>query len=119
MPSSRTIDRRRAARAGSPAAERGYLRPLLTAWLGWLAVMAGANLPAPLYATYAERFGFSSLVLTLGFAAYAGVLPPSLPPFGRLSDRFGRRPVLLAGMAAACCGLVLFAAASSTAWLFG
>jgi hypothetical protein len=31
--------------------------------------MAGANLATPLYAVYAERFGFSSLVLTAIFAA--------------------------------------------------
>src|SRR3954464_14520283 len=95
-----------------------HARPLLTVWLGWMAVMAGAHLGAPLYAAYAERFGFSSLVLTLVFAAYAVVLVPALLLFGRLSDRFGRRPVLLAGMAAACGGLVLFAAAGSTWWLF-
>jgi hypothetical protein len=51
--------------------ERGYLRPLLTVWLGWLAVMTGANLAAPLYEVYASRFGFSSLVLTLVFTTDA------------------------------------------------
>src|SRR3954469_4926229 len=96
----------------------GFTRPLLTVWLGWMAVMAGANLAAPLYATYADRFGFSSLVLTLVFATYAVVLVPALLVFGRLSDRFGRRPVLLAGLVAACAGLLLFPVAQSTVWLF-
>src|SRR5881394_1971510 len=94
------------------------LRPVLVVWLAWLLLMAGANLAAPLYAIYAARFGFSSLVLTAIFAAYAVVLVPSLLFFGRLSDRFGRRPVMLAGLAAACLGLGLFALAQSTAWLF-
>jgi predicted MFS family arabinose efflux permease len=80
--------------------------------------MAGANLAAPLYQVYARQFGFSSLVLTLVFATYAFVLVPTLLVFGRLSDRFGRRPVLLAGLGAACAGLGLFAAATSTPWLF-
>jgi len=80
--------------------------------------MAGANLAAPLYHLYAKQFGFSSLVLTLVFATYAFLLVPTLLVFGRISDRFGRRPVLLAGMTAACAGLALFAAATSTPWLF-
>jgi MFS family permease len=96
----------------------GFIRPLLTVWLGWMVVMASANLASPLYATYADRFGFSSLVLTLVFAAYAVVLVPTLMLFGRLSDRFGRRPVLVAGLAAACTGLVIFALADATVWLF-
>jgi MFS family permease len=81
--------------------------------------MVGINLATPLYSVYADRFGFSSLVLTAIFAAYAVVLIPALVLFGRLSDRFGRRPVLLAGLIVACAGLGLFAAAQGTAWLFG
>ena len=87
-------------------------------WGAWLTVMAGVDLATPLYHGYADRFGFSSLVLTLIFAVYALVLVPTLLAFGRLSDRYGRRPVILAGMAAAALGLVLFAAAQGVAWLF-
>src|SRR5436190_19525733 len=92
------------------------LRPVLVVWLAWLLLMAGANLAAPLYAVYAARFGFSSLVLTAIFAAYAVVLVPALLLFGRLSDRFGRRPVVVAGLVVACTGLALFALARGTAW---
>jgi MFS family permease len=95
------------------------LRPLLTVWIAWLVVMTGVNLATPLYAVYAARFGFSSLVLTAIFAAYAFVLVPSLLLFGRLSDRFGRRPVVGAGLAVACVGLGVFAAADGIAWLVG
>jgi MFS family permease len=42
------------------------------------------------------------------------VLVPALILFGRLSDRFGRRPVILAGLTTACCALVLFALAESS-----
>jgi len=92
--------------------------PLLILWASWLVLMAGANLATPLYAVYADRFGFSSLVLTLIFATYAIVLVPALVVFGRLSDRFGRRPVILVGLAVATVALVAFAAAESAGWLF-
>jgi MFS family permease len=94
------------------------VRRLLTVWLAWFVLMAGANLATPLYAVYAQRFRFSPLVLTAIFATYAIVLVPALVLFGRLSDRFGRRPVVAGGLATACVGLSLFAAAQGEAWLF-
>lgn len=87
-------------------------------WFSWFVLIAGANLATPLYGVYAKRFAFSSLVLTSVFATYAFVLVPSLILFGRLSDRLGRRPVILAGLAVACVALLLFALAEATAWLF-
>ena len=93
-------------------------RAVSTVWIAWLVLMAGANLATPLYAVYAREFGFSSLVLTSIFATYAFVLVPALILFGRLSDRFGRRPVLFAGLSVAAVALVLFAAADGVAWLY-
>jgi MFS family permease len=81
-------------------------------------LLVASNMPTPLYAVYRERFGFSSAVLTLIFATYAVVLVPSLLLFGQLSDRLGRRRVIAAGLVVAMVGLVLFAAARGTAWLF-
>jgi MFS family permease len=110
---------RAASTARSVGDARATRRALVTLWCAWLVLMTGVNLATPLYPVYAKRFGFSSLVLTVIFAVYALVLAPSLLLFGRLSDRFGRRLVILLGLGAAAAGLVLFAAASSTAWLFG
>jgi sugar phosphate permease len=81
-------------------------------------LLLGANLASPLYAVYRERFGFNGLVLTLVFAVYALVLAPSLLLFGELSDRIGRRPVILGGLAMGTIALGLFALASGVAWLF-
>ena len=94
------------------------LRPSLSVCVAWLVLMAGVNLATPLYAVYAQRFGFSSFVLTAVFATYAVVLVPALIVFGRLSDRFGRRPVVLVGLGLACVALWLFVAADGTGWLF-
>jgi MFS family permease len=99
------------------ATERGF-GPVLLVWSSWLVLMAGANLATPLYAVYASDFGFSSLVLTSIFATYAFVLVPSLVLFGRLSDRVGRRLVIVSGLAVACGGLLVFAFAETEGWLY-
>ena len=95
-----------------------YRRPLLTVFLGWLWLMAGANLAAPLYAVYAGEFGFSGIVLTTVFATYALTLVATLLVGGRLADRFGRRPVILTGLVVAAVALVVFTAATATWWLY-
>jgi MFS family permease len=94
------------------------VRRLIGLWLGWLILIAGVNLASPLYHVYSQRFSFSPLVLTAIFSTYAIVLVPALVLFGRLSDRFGRRPVLVSGLATACVGLILFASAQGEVWLF-
>jgi len=94
------------------------VRRLIGLWLAWLVLIAGVNLASPLYHVYAARFSFSPLVLTAIFSTYAIVLVPALVLFGRLSDRFGRRPVLASGLATGCVGLLLFAFAQGDAWLF-
>jgi MFS family permease len=81
-------------------------------------LVAGANLATPLYAVYRDRFGFSSVILTLVFATYQLVLCPSLLVFGQLSDRVGRRPVIAGALGVAMAGLALFALARGTGWLF-
>lgn len=93
------------------------MRRLSGLFLAWLVLIAGVNLASPLYHVYAERFAFSPLALT-AISTYAIVLVPALVLFGRLSDRFGRRPVLASGLATACLGLILFAAAQGEAWLY-
>lgn len=112
-PGSTTVD------AVAGAARGGTSRwPSFVVTAALFVLLLGANLPAPLYATYQRRFGFSTTVLTLVFATYALVLIPSLLVFGQLSDRVGRKRVLLGALAVAALGLVLFAAARNTAWLF-
>ncbi len=93
-------------------------RPFLILTVAFFTLLLGSNLPTPLYAVYRERFGFSSIVLTLVFATYMLVLVPTLLLCGQLSDRVGRKRVVAAGLLSAAVGLGLFAAAGDTAWLF-
>jgi Major Facilitator Superfamily len=66
---------------------------------------------SPLYRVYQAEFQFSATTLTLLFAVYIAVLLLALLFLGSVSDYVGRRPVMLAGLAAgaAACGLFLIA----------
>src|SRR3954452_21192660 len=79
--------------------------------------MLGTTLPTPLYGLYRERFGFSELMITVIFAAYAAGVIASLILFGRLSDEIGRRRMLLPGLALAALGAVAFLLADGLALL--
>ncbi|WP_304104037.1 MFS transporter [Marinobacter antarcticus] len=77
----------------------------LTACLAFLGVafsfsvvMIGTTMPTPLYPIYREAFGFSQLMITIIFAAYAFGVIAALVATGRWSDQLGRRPLLLGGL---------------------
>jgi MFS family permease len=78
----------------------------------------GSTLVTPLYVLYAEEFGFSELMLTLIFSAYALGNIVSLFVFGRLSDQIGRRRTALPAIAVGMLSTLVFLFAESTAWLF-
>jgi MFS family permease len=105
-------------RTSLPEASTGRIRALGTIFLAWLWLMAGANLAAPLYERYAAELGFPAIVLTTVFATYAVTLVLTLLACGRLADRFGRRPVIGAGLGVGIVALLVFAAADSTLWLY-
>jgi MFS family permease len=107
------------AAAGAASAEhRGHRTHFIGLSYTLGVLILGTNLPTPLYRVYGHEFGFSPLTLTLIFATYAAVLIPSLLLCGPLGDVVGHRRVLLPAMLVAAAGTGLFAAASSTGWLF-
>jgi MFS family permease len=77
------------------------------------AVFILSNSPTPLYVYWQEQFSFSSGTLTVIFAVYIVGLLVTLLLAGQLSDRYGRRPVLIPGLLAAIVACVLFTTASS------
>jgi DHA1 family tetracycline resistance protein-like MFS transporter len=63
--------------------------------------LVGFGLVIPLLPFYAERFHATPLEMTALFATYSLMAMVMAPLWGRLSDRIGRRPVLMASMRAA------------------
>ncbi|MCD9031451.1 MFS transporter [Luteimonas sp. Y-2-2-4F] len=81
------------------------------------AVFMLSNSPTPLYVHWQQQLGFSSGVLTVIFALYIAGLLGTLLIAGQLSDRYGRKLVLIPGLLAALAACLLFASAASIATL--
>ena len=94
-----------------PDSKRPRQLSFLLAAYAFAATMLGTTLPTPLYPIYQAQMGFSQLLVTVIFAAYAAGVICALILFGSLSDQLGRKRLLLAGMA--------FSAASAAAFLAG
>lgn len=65
-----------------------------------ISFLAASSAPTPLYAIYARKWHFSPITTTIVFGVYAIAVLLALLVLGRLSDHVGRRPVLLATLAA-------------------
>src|SRR3954451_4973180 len=80
--------------------------------------LLGFGLVVPFLPGVARAYGASNLVATLLGAAFSGMQFLFIPLWGRLSDRVGRRPVLLWSIAASAIGMGLLGLAGSLAMLF-
>lgn len=81
-------------------------------------LLAGSAIPSPLYAVYQAAWHFSPAALTIAFGVYAIAVLVMLLVTGSLSDHLGRRPVILAALAAEAAGAGLFLAARELAVLY-
>jgi DHA1 family tetracycline resistance protein-like MFS transporter len=77
-----------------------------------------ATIILPMIPSLGEEFGASSASLGLLFGIYPLTSVLAGPIWGRLSDRFGRKPALLGSLAGTAFSFVLFGLASSYAALF-
>ena len=79
--------------------------------LTFVVTMMGTTLPTPLYPIYQAELGFSQLIITVIFAAYAVGVIGALIVTGSWSDQLGRRPMLALGLmfsaASACSALLI------------
>jgi DHA1 family tetracycline resistance protein-like MFS transporter len=71
--------------------------------------LLGFSLILPLLPYYAQKFGASPTVIGLLTASYAAASLIGAPLMGRLSDRFGRRLILLLSVGGTCLGFLLLA----------
>ncbi len=76
----------------------------------------GAAMVVPILPFYAVRHGASAFLVGLLVSAFSIAQLLSAPAWGRLSDRVGRRPALLAGLVISGLAYVVFAFADSV-WL--
>ena len=70
--------------------------------------MAFTTVPTPLWSLFAHHDRFSSLTITIAFAAYAVAVALSLFLAGHLSDWFGRRRMVAPGLAPNVLAAVVF-----------
>ena len=82
-------------------------RHLITVFLVVFVDMVGFGLILPLLPFYADEFGASPTVVGLLAASYAAAQLIGAPVLGRLSDRHGRRPVLLVSILGTAVGFLL------------
>lgn len=78
--------------------------------------MVGALMILPLLPFYAVKFGASDFMVMVLVSAFSAMQLVSAPLWGRVSDRYGRKPTLLIGLAGSAVAYVIFAYAS-TYWL--
>jgi predicted MFS family arabinose efflux permease len=73
--------------------------------------------PSPMYGIYQHAWRFSPVTLTAVYAVNAIALLVTLLFVGSLSDRTGRRPVLLTAAVVEMAAMLVFAEARGVAWL--
>jgi MFS family permease len=74
--------------------------------------LATSSAPTPLYPAYSAAWGLSAAGTSLVFGVYALVLLASLLVAGRLSDHWGRRPVIWGALLVQVVAMIVFATAS-------
>ncbi|HBL25907.1 MAG TPA: hypothetical protein DD490_03630 [Acidobacteria bacterium] len=98
--------------------QQSTLRQLSVLMATVFADMVGFTMVLPLLPFYATRCGASPTLVGFLVAAYALAQLLTAPLWGRASDRWGRRPLILAGLTASAVAYVLFGLADAIWLLF-
>ncbi|PYP67397.1 MAG: hypothetical protein DMD26_04695, partial [Gemmatimonadetes bacterium] len=78
--------------------------------------MVGFAMVLPLVPFYATRMGATGFVIGLLISAFSIAQLLSAPTWGRVSDRFGRRPAVITGLLISALAYVVFGLAG-TLWV--
>src|SRR3954452_16723550 len=90
----------RAGRAGGPRRPRSKLPPGFgTIWLSVALDLVGFGIVLPILPLYAKRFGATAVTATALITAFSLAQLVFAPVWGRLSDRIGRKPILVMSLA--------------------
>ncbi|MBI4343406.1 MAG: MFS transporter [Candidatus Omnitrophica bacterium] len=92
--------------------------PLAVIFLTVFIDLVGFGIVIPVLPLYAQRFGASPLVIGLLLGIYSAMQCLAAPLLGRLSDRVGRRPVLLLSILGTSLGFLLMGLAHTLQLLF-
>jgi DHA1 family tetracycline resistance protein-like MFS transporter len=90
--------------------------PLIIIFVTIFIDLVGFGIVIPVLPLYAEKFGASEFVVGILLAIYSAMQFLAAPLLGRLSDRVGRRPVLLFSLIGTSLGFLLMGFAH-TLWL--
>ena len=101
----------------SPAQKLDFKR-LMPVLVIILVDLMGLSIIVPLMPLYAARFGANAFVIGLLGATYPFMQFIGAPVLGRLSDRFGRRPILLVSQIGTFFGFILLGFANALPLLF-
>jgi DHA1 family tetracycline resistance protein-like MFS transporter len=93
-------------------------RPLLVIFLTIFVNLVGFGIIIPLLPFYAQTFGASPFVIGLLFASFSLSQLIAAPLLGDLSDRWGRRPVLIVSLIGTAVSFAMLAVAGSLTMLF-
>src|SRR5438876_6144849 len=93
-------------------------RPLSIIFLTIFVNLIGFGIIIPLLPFYAQTFGASPLVVGFLFAVFSICQLVAAPALGDISDRYGRRPVLIFSLAGTVASFVMLAVAHSLTMLF-
>jgi len=77
----------------------------------------GFGILIPLVPYMADRFGAQPQLITPILGSYSLCQLLAAPWWGRLSDRYGRRPILMSSLAGACLSYVILGGARNLWWL--
>lgn len=106
------------ATGGNADGTRAVLGRLWVIMVTGFVDMVGFLVVLPLLPFYAKRYGADPAMVGYLVGAFAFAQLASAPLWGRLSDRLGRRPVILAGIVASGLAYALFGVAETVMVLF-